>query len=68
MKGMHKVEKDLPLARQEVGRAGHFHKPCPVIPLEYRSKYSGRFRIAIRCLKIDQTGRNIVHLDPLRRI
>ena len=30
-------------------------------------KYSGGFRIAIRCLKIDQTGRDIIYLDPLRR-
>jgi hypothetical protein len=68
MEGTHEVEKDLALACQEAWRPGHFHKPCPVIPLEYCSKYSGRCRIAIGCLKIDQTGRDIVHLDPLRRI
>ena len=68
MEGTHEVEKDLTLACQEVWRAGHFVKPCPVTLLEYGSKYSGRFRIAIRCLKIDQTGRDVVNLDPLRRI
>ena len=50
----HEVEKYLPLAFEQDWRAGHFHKPCPVTLLQHGTKYSGRFWIVARRLKIDQ--------------